>query len=209
MPHSVRSAQLDTLDQTIYRHPQEHLTPHLSRSRIELPPNQTREAPSLFERRPPEDDPPIYRRNLPTHLPHPMTLWQAMEYREPSDTTHVINAELRVFPFNFRNQWRENGRRIDPTAVIIRPYREVIELLQFGNNVLLFLAECQTGPAWDHESFPLTYINTMDSLLPLPNILWYSYSQLADLQPHQQKCQKIIIYINMFTYYDLLIILLL
>jgi hypothetical protein len=171
---------MDIVDHTINRHPRQEGR-NATWNRINLPPTRTREAPPIFQRG--EDEPPPYLRNLPTHLPHPLTLWQAMEEPEISTNPEVVTAEIAVFPFNFREQWRGDGRSIAPTLIIIRPYREVIELLQFGNRLMLFLMECQTGPNWEHEAFPLTYISTLESLLPLPNHLWNSYSELADLQP--------------------------
>lgn len=181
MVHGVRSAQLDILDHTINNHPRERINSHTIRNRIDLPSAEIEEAPPLFDRG--EEQTPAYLRNLPTHLPHPLTLWQAIEETEPSTDPEVTIAELRVFPFNFREQWTGNGRSVAPTLHIIRPYREVIELLQFGNHLMLFLMECQIGPNWDHAAFPLTYISTLESLIPFPSILWNCYSEIAELQP--------------------------
>jgi hypothetical protein len=77
-----------------------------------------------------------------------------------------------------------DGRSISPTIVITRPYREVIELLlQSSHETMWLLDHRMRAATWDHESFPLTYICTLESLLPILTRLWYSYLSVADLLP--------------------------
>ena len=65
---------------------------------------------------------------------------------------------------------------------VTREFSEVLSLLRMSNSVIHVLwAQHEDRPrTWDHGKYPVVYINTMDSLIAIPQVLFQPYAVTAD-----------------------------
>ena len=131
---------------------------------------------------------PRYQFFNPFQLPpaQPILLWDSTlisdndEFDEGTLQGHV---QIRVFPRNMHREWARNNTNVPPSYGILRPYGEILEVMRFARDLTRYLGTLQEAHDWDHETFALTYIYTLDCLLPVPRFLWQIYLVAADLSP--------------------------
>ena len=131
---------------------------------------------------------PRYHFFNPFQMPpaQPLLLWDATLISDDDDFDEGTlrgHVQIRVFPRNVHRQWLRNEMNVPPTYGILRPYGEILEVMRFARDLTRYLGTLQQSHDWDHETFNLTYIYTLDCLLPIPRFLWQIYLVAADLSP--------------------------
>jgi hypothetical protein len=112
--------------------------------------------------------------------PDPMELSAAPEHGRDTDD-RIIYSEIWIFPFRVRNH-RTNPIEGPPTIKVIRPYKEILDLIKMNHQVLLTQnQEREEGEQWDHVTHPIVYINTLGSVFGIAKFLLLFYSVIADL----------------------------
>src|SRR6267143_4441036 len=163
MRHGVRTAQLEFLDHQLVPLSLHGQPPDLA------PENQFQSLPSL------DSAGTFYC------LLDPLALMEVLSHMTLELEDLDGYAELRVLPEQF--QRRLSHREFYPLiAKIVRPYQEVVELLQMSHDVLKVIGPGQIV-TWDHKVNPVVYITALGSTFTIPRFLFTIYLVVTDTQP--------------------------